>query len=326
MNKIILPLFMFLLVILSGCSLLSGTDPEFSRQKYDDWYENEQYEAALADINERLEKYPEDPYLLNEKGHVLNLMERSEDALNTLNIAIEQGNDDTLDSAYNNKSVALNELGEYEQAIVAAQKAIDLSDQEPEQFINMGNAHSLLERDQRALEYYDKALEIDDSAPYALYGKGVSLYYLTEYEEAIPYLEKYIETYPDDTDGLWYLVYSYDLLEDYNATLPYLDKIIQVESEQSLAALDYKGLMLTYSGNFTEAEELYNSIIEQFPNDGIGYYGKSVALVQQGEIEQGLEELDQSIRIDEDYKDIAYSDPLFAPIYDDETFIQLTEY
>ncbi|SFL59047.1 TPR repeat-containing protein [Gracilibacillus orientalis] len=324
MSKKFWSLFMFSFIMLSGCSLLSDTDPEFSREKYDDWYEQEQYELALEEVNQRLEKYPEDPLLHNEKGYVLNLMGQHEEALQPLDQAIEL--DDQMDSAFNNKALSLNELGDYEQAIVAAQKAIDISDKEPEQFINMGNAHSLLERDEKALEYYNKALEIDDSAPNALYGKGISLYFLAEYEKGIPYLERYIKAYPEDIDGLWYLVYSHDLLEEYSDTIPYLDKIIELESEQPLDALDYKGLMLTYAGNFKEAEEVYNNIIEQYPNEALGYYGKSIALVQQGEVDQGLEELDKSIELNDTFKDTAYNDPLFSPIYEDETFIELTEY
>ncbi|WP_112180274.1 MULTISPECIES: tetratricopeptide repeat protein [Paraliobacillus] len=324
MNKKIWSLFVFLLIILSGCSLLSATDPEFSREKYDEWYEKEQYDLALEDVNQRLERYPEDPILYNEKGYALNFIGQYEEAIQSLNKAIEL--DNQMDGAFNNMALSLNELGEYEQAIVAAQKAIDISDKEPEQFINMGNAHYMLERYEKALDYYNKALAIDDSAPYALYGKGVSLYYLYEDEKGIPYLVQYIKTYPEDIDALWYLVYLHDSLGEYSDTIPYLNKIMELESEQSLNALDYKGLMLTYAGNFKEAEEVYNTFIEQFPNEAIGYYGKGVALVQQGEIDHGLEELTRSIELDNTLRDTAYNDPLLSTIYDDETFIELTEY
>ncbi|WP_117170314.1 tetratricopeptide repeat protein [Paraliobacillus sediminis] len=324
MNKKIWSLFVFSFIILSGCNLLSATDPEFSREKYDKWYEKEQYDLALEDVNQRLEKYPEDPILYNEKGYALNFIGQYEEAIQSLNKAIEL--DNQMDGAFNNKALSLNELGEYEQAIVAGQKAIDISDKEPEQFINMGNAHYMLERYEKALEYYDKALAIDASAPYALYGKGVSLYFLYEDEKGIPYLEQYIKAYPEDIDALWYLVYLHDSLEEYSDTIPYLNKIIEFESEQPVNALDYKGLMLTHAGNFKEAEEVYNTVIEQFPNEAIGYYGKGVALVQQGEIDSGLEGLARSIELNDTLKDTAYNDPLLSSIYDNETFIELTEY
>ncbi|GAE31954.1 TPR repeat protein [Halalkalibacter hemicellulosilyticusJCM 9152] len=317
-------LFIFSLMMLTGCYLLSDLDPEFSREKYEKWYENEQYELALEDVKQRLEKFPEDPMLHNEKGYVLHVLGRYEEALQSLNKAIEL--DNLMDSALNNKAMSLNKLGEYEQAIVAAQQAIDISDKEPEQFINMGNAHFLLERYEKALEYYNHALAIDDHAPYALYGKGVSLYFLYEDEKAVPYLEHYIKVYPDDIDGLWYLVYVHEALGEYSDTLPYLNKIIEFEEEHQLNALDYKGFMLTYAGHFKEAEEIYNYIIEQYPNEGIGYYGKSVALVQQGEIDQGLEELARAIELIDTLKDTAFNDPLLSTIYDNETFIELTGY
>ncbi|WP_078578381.1 tetratricopeptide repeat protein [Salipaludibacillus agaradhaerens] len=324
MNKRFWPLLMFSLIILSGCLLKGQADPDFSREKYDSWYEKDQYELALEDLNERLEAYPEDPYLHNEKGYALQSIGQHEEALESLKKATELN--DQLDAAFNNKAWALNELGEYEQAIVAAQKAIDISDKEPEQFINMGNAHFSLERYEKAIEYYDEALAIDDRTPFALYGKGISLYFLFEDEEALPYLETFIEGSPEDTDGLWYLVYTHESLGEYRDTITYLNRIIELDEEQRLNALDYKGFMLTYAGDFEDAEDIYNAIIEEYPNEAIGYYGKGVALVQQGEIDQGLEELAKSIDLEDAFKDTAYTDPLLSTIYDDETFIELTDY
>ncbi|KYG28121.1 tetratricopeptide repeat protein [Alkalihalobacillus trypoxylicola] len=323
--KIKLGILMALFLILSGCQLLSSdVDRQFPRETYDKWYEEEQYEVALEDVNERLEKYPNDPILHNEKGLLLYYVGQYEESLQSLDKGIEL--DDQMDAAYNNKALTLNELGEYEQAIVAAQKAIDMSDQEPEQFINMGNAHYGLQRYENALEYYNQALEIDDSSPFALYGKGVSLYFLMEDEQALPYLEQYIQVYPEDTDALFYLVSTHEELGEYSEAIPYLDRIIELSTEDKLYALDYKGLLLLYEGNYNEAVEAYDEMIVEFPNEAIGYYGKGVVLVQQGELDQGLDHLAQSIEIDEFLKDTAYSDPMLSSIYDYEPFIELTEY
>ncbi|WP_066189685.1 MULTISPECIES: tetratricopeptide repeat protein [Gracilibacillus] len=312
-----------LLFIMTGCSLLSSTDTSFSREDYDNWYQQGEFETALVDVNERLSDYPEDAYLLNEKGYILNELERYEEAQETLEEAVEI--DDQSDSAYTNLALSLNELDEYEQAIVAAQKAIDISEDEPEQFINMGNAHSMLERDEKALEYYNKALEIDPTAPYALYGKGVSLYFLERYEESIPFLEDYLQTYPEDIDALRYLVYSNDLAENYEGTIPYIEKLIELEPEREIDNMDYKGLMLTYAGKLEEAEAFYTDMTEQFPEEGVGFYGLSVALIQQGNTDDGLANLEEAIALNSELRDVAYSDPLLEPVYEDETFIQLTE-
>ncbi|MDX8044400.1 tetratricopeptide repeat protein [Gracilibacillus sp. S3-1-1] len=315
--------FLLLLALFSGCSLFSSTDPDFSREQYDKWYEQGKFDEAANYIEERLEKYPEDPYLYNEKGYMLNMQEQYEEALKALDEAIEL--DDKLDNAYTNQALSYNELGEYEKAIIAAQKAIDISDQEPEQFINMGNAHFGLERDENAIEYYDKALEIEPDTPYALYGKGVALYFLEEFEKSIENLNKYIEADPTDKDALWYLVYAADSLGEYHATIPYLDQLIELNTDQQLDAIDYKGLMLAYNGDFEESEDVYDTIIDQFNTEAIGYYGKGVALVLQGDTDEGLKQLSSAIQINPELKDTAYSDPLFASVYDDETFIELTE-
>ncbi|GAB2567243.1 tetratricopeptide repeat protein [Gracilibacillus alcaliphilus] len=323
MKTKILILCAALLALMTGCSLLSSTDTSFPRDEYDNWYAQEQFDTALADINQRLEDYPEDAYLLNEKGYILNELERYEEAQKTLEEAVEI--DDQSDSAYTNLALSLNELGEYEQAIVAAQKAIDISENEPEQFINMGNAHSMLERDEKALEYYDKALEIDPTTPYGLYGKGVTLYFLEEFEDSIPYLEQYLDIFPNDVDAIRYIVYANDILENFESTIPYIDQLIELEPERQIDNLDYKGLMLIYAGQLDEAEAFYTEMTEAFPDEGVGYYGQSTALIQQGEIEEGLAKLEEAIELNIDLRDIAYSDPLFEPVYENDTFIELTE-
>lgn len=281
MRKILLSPFIILL--LAGCTLFSS-DLGFSRELYDDYYDKGEYKEALAYVNERIEKYPEDPYLLSEKGFILLELDEYEEALDVINKAAEYEED--MGTILNNKAVALNGLGRYEEAVDNAKKAIEIEPNEPEQYGNMGNSLFYLERYQEALTYYDLALDIEPRLDFALYGKGSAHYYLDEYEESIEAFESYLTLDPFDLDTLWYFVNIYEELEDYEKSIEYLDLLMENGEEDIFSTLDYKGYLLTLMEQFDDAIEVYENLIEQYPDDAYSYYGKGVALINAGEIDE----------------------------------------
>ncbi|WP_080874475.1 tetratricopeptide repeat protein [Oceanobacillus timonensis] len=288
-------------------------------------YANENYDEALDLIEESLEEYPEEAFLYNDKGYVLVELGRPEEAKEALETAIEL--DETMESAYNNLSYALSDLGEFEEAMDAAQTAIDLNSNTPEQYIAMGNALSMLDRDEEAIPYFEEALEIEPDVDFALYGMGVSLLYLEETEESIVYLEKFLQQHPEDVDALDMLVYAYELTEDYEEALQYADIVLEMDDEANIIYnLDYKGILLAKNDQLDEAEELYEDMLEEHPLDkGVAYYGLAFIDIQRGEIDEGLDKLEEVLEVDPDLIEYAVTDPLFEDILDNERFIELVE-
>ncbi|MEK4301515.1 tetratricopeptide repeat protein [Oceanobacillus sp. FSL W8-0428] len=207
----------------------------------------------------------------------------------------------------------------------AVTKAIELKPDAPEQYVALGNALVMLDRDEEALEYFDKALEIDPKLDYALYGKGGALFYLEEYEESITYLETYLELEPTDVDVLDALVYAYEMTGDYEETIKYNDIVIEIDEDENLIYnIDYKGILLTENGQLDEAEQLYEKMLEEHPLEkGIAYYGLSFIHIYRGEIDEGLDQLEDAAAEDPNLIDYAASDPMFEEVYDNERFIEL---
>src|SRR5690625_1350170 len=106
MRTIFFTLLTFI-IFLSGCHFLLSSDPTFSNEKYEEFYELENYEGALQRVEERLQKYPKDPFLHNEKGFILLELEQNEKALAAFDYAIQSNDKNVLDSAHNNKAIAL---------------------------------------------------------------------------------------------------------------------------------------------------------------------------------------------------------------------------
>lgn len=311
------------LSLLFGCSALLGNDPTFSRERYDNFYMLGNYEGALKRVEERLEKYPKDPFLLNERGYILIEMGRYDEAVNPLNQAIQISDKSVLDSALNNRAAAYNEIGRFEEALDDAKKSINLQPNEPEAYLNMGNALLSLERYSEALTYYDLALDLDAAFAVALYGKGLSLYYLSDFDGALDYLDQYIAINPDDSDAFWYMAYIYDELGEYDNALSYMEKIYQPNSEEEFEVMDYMGLLFANLNLMEESLDIYEQLVSKYPDEPYSYYGKGVALINLGNTKPGIDAIKSAIHLDPAIIELAINDPLLEKVHNHDEFSRM---
>ncbi|WXU00459.1 MAG: Photosystem I assembly protein Ycf3 [Catillopecten margaritatus gill symbiont] len=81
-----------------------------------------------------------------------------QEAIDAYKKAIEIKPDE--DRAYNNMGIAYGKLGQYQEAIDAYKKAIEIKPDKDEAYYNMGIAHDKLGQHQEAIDAYKKAIEI----------------------------------------------------------------------------------------------------------------------------------------------------------------------
>jgi tetratricopeptide (TPR) repeat protein len=98
---------------------------------------------------------------------------RYEEALEAYNKAIKIKPD--YHEAWSNKGNALRKLGRYNEALEACNKAIEIKPDHNEAWLNKGNALVNLDRYYEALEAFNKAIEIIPDYFEAWYNKGVVL-------------------------------------------------------------------------------------------------------------------------------------------------------
>ena len=101
--------------------------------------------------------------------------------------------------AWNNKGVALEKLGRYEEAIRCFDKALEIINSEKDESVWFGKGFAFynLGRYEEAIRCYDKALKIDPEDEVGWYIKGVALAELGRYEEAIRCFDKALEIDPE---------------------------------------------------------------------------------------------------------------------------------
>ncbi len=169
--------------------------------------------GALEALQEGFEKYPEDNTVLTSMIQIYLDMDKTEDAMRYLDLAIEREPDN---ATYHFAKGTLHEkLGETDQAIEAYEDAIELDDTFFNAYYNLG-----------AL-YYNQGVQQIEVANAVPTNKNEE--YEAElkkadewFEKALPYMERCYELRPDDTmtkESLKNLYYRLKDMENYNKML-----------------------------------------------------------------------------------------------------------
>ena len=90
-----------------------------------------------------------------------------------------------LATAYKNRGNALDDKGEYEQALEDYVRAIETNPQDAEAFNSRGTTHIALERYRLAVDDFDQAIRINPSSPVALGNRCFAKAVLGELEQAL---------------------------------------------------------------------------------------------------------------------------------------------
>ena len=120
--------------------------------------------SALKGYDKIIKINPEDPDVWNAKGNILSELERTEEALDCYDKALELCLDITPDSAmWNRKGNALMELGRYDEALKCYNEALKHDSGNDAFICNKGVALLELNRYEKAIECFRRALVINPS-------------------------------------------------------------------------------------------------------------------------------------------------------------------
>lgn len=173
--------------------------------------------GALTALQTGFEKYPEDTDILNNMIQMYLDIDKTEDAMKYLDMAIKQ--DPTNTTYLFAQGTLLERLGEEEKAIAVYEKAIEVDANFFNGYYNLG------------VLYYNKGvkqIEIANSVPanqnekYQAELKKADIWW----EKALPYMEKCDELQPNDNmtlESLKNLYYRTKQMEKYNAILEQLN-------------------------------------------------------------------------------------------------------
>jgi Flp pilus assembly protein TadD len=138
---------------------------------------------ALADLQESVRLDPGSAEALYNRGNVLALLERREEALVSYAEAVRLKPDHA--EAFHNRGAVLQMLGRYADAVEAYTETLRLKPDHAEAFFNRGNSLALQGRNDEALPDYAEAICLKPGHAGAFNNRGLALQDLGRFDEAL---------------------------------------------------------------------------------------------------------------------------------------------
>jgi tetratricopeptide (TPR) repeat protein len=186
---------------------------------------------------------------------------------------------------YLTRGDAYYEAGDYQQALDAYNRALELRPDDPDTLNNRGNALGKLERHEQALKDYNRALELEPHDPDTLSNHGAALANVGRHEDALKDFNRALELRPDHPDAL------------YN-----------------------RGLALHRAGHYENAIKDYNRALELTPNHPATLYNRACTYSMWGNFEEALRGLEAAIKGNEKYRKKARTDEDFENLRNDPAY------
>jgi tetratricopeptide (TPR) repeat protein len=157
--------------------------------------------------------------------------------------------------------------GEYEQALTAFNTALELDDQQPALWANIGNTHSKLNRTDQAVEAYQKAIELAPEDPTLYQNMGGLYASMGDTDKARELYQKAVSlsAYGDPRD----------------------------------AAVNYYNMGVTFinSGNTEEAIEALTKALEADPEYAEAHYQLGISMLGTGQMEESAGHLKKYLEL-----------------------------
>ncbi len=210
-------------------------------------------------------------------------------------------NDDYLLFCYGYANCAIEQ---YEKAIEAYLKSIDIDSNSDEAWYNLGNAYHMIGNYEKAIEAFQKSIEIkpNDSAWYNL---GYTFIKIKEYQQAIDAFQKSIEIKPDKNEAWNNLGNAFGEIGEYQKAIDAYQRSIKMDVFNDTA---WHNLGYTYSinGEYHKAVEAFQKAIEIHPDYDNAWCHLGNVYANMKEYQMSIEAYHKAIKIKPD-NDIAWN-------------------
>lgn len=211
---------------------------------------------------------------------------------NALNI------DPNFSEAWAFKGEALMHIGNYTEALASFDNALYLKNDSAEVWLNHGYVLGKLYRYKEALESYNESIRLDNrSMKNAWYNKGNILGILGNYEEALKSYDIALSIDANFSEAWNNRGHYLDKIGKYNEALSSYDKATEINPNYT-DAWHNRGYTFSRLGRYKEAVDSYSKAIILNPTDIKSLIGKGTSLVFLGRYDEALTTFDEVIRID----------------------------
>ena len=264
-------------------------------------FNNNDYEKAISYLDEIIDIYNKDIIAYSDNEFIIysGPYENNNEYEEERNIDEEEINSthNTLVDAYYNRAISKYNLKNYEGAIEDLDKVIELSPEKINAYYNRGHSKSYLGRYEEGIKDFKKVLEFNEDDAEARYYVGLGYFYLENYEEAIENFDKILSLDNEIYDAYYYRGICKSNLELYNEAKEDYQKALECEPENIINIYNDFGLLEYKLGNYKNAINYYNKIIETDDSIYYVYYNKALAEEALELYDEALKDYDKSIEL-----------------------------
>ncbi|MEG4858311.1 CHAT domain-containing protein [Microcoleus sp. K1-B6] len=175
-------------------------------------------------------------------------------------------------NGYNNRGLELAKLGQYEEAIAAYDKALEIDPEFHCAWNRKGITLNYWGRYSEAIAAFNECLKIQPEFHSAWNGKGNALNHLERYSEALKVFNKCLKIQPNFHWAWVGKGIALNHLRCYSEAIVSFDKALELTGDQLWRAWDYRGLAFLYSGRYSEAIQNWDEGLEKYQPSNRDYH------------------------------------------------------
>ncbi|MDR4497770.1 MAG: tetratricopeptide repeat protein [Candidatus Scalindua sp.] len=235
-----------------------------------EYYNNERWDEAIAEINKAMALNPEykDSFykfgLAHYKGGFY------DKAITAYSLSLKLNPNDFR--VYCDRGLAYGKNGQYDKAIADYDQAIKLDPKHAKVYVGRGVAFKNKGEDEKAIADYTQAIKLNSTYALAYYNRGLVHQKKGRYEKAIADFDQALKSNPKYTNAY----YS-------------------------------RGLAYHYTGQYEKAVADYTESIRLNPKDADAYFGRGYAQYYKGQYDKAIADYDQALKLDPKYTDVYYN-------------------
>ena len=205
---------------------------------------------------------------------------------------------DDFSSAWFNKANSYSRMEQYEDAIDSYKRTLDIDSSDGTTYFHIATCYEELENLEMALNYYHKSISSDPYFADAFLNLGFLYQELGRLNEGIHYVKKALELDPKQVDYLLAYGSLQIRMGFYTEAFQAFEEVIKIQDDQKeVWSLYAHGLYV--SGERRSAKKLIQRAITMLPDNAMNYLCYAAILFKEGNINEGLEETENSIIIDQ---------------------------
>lgn len=240
-----------------------------------------------------------------------------EKALEAYNRALDLRPDhaDTL----TNRGAALASLGRNEDALAEFNRSLEIRSDEPTTLYNRGATLGTLGRQEEAIADYSRALELRPDRPATLNNRGAALIRLERVQEALLDFSRALKFRPHDPATLNNRGAALHALGRPEEALPDYNRSLEIRADDP-ETLSNRGLALRNLRRHNEALADFNRALELRPGYTKAEYNLACLFSAQGRPRESIEWLEKAIGTDSQYRAMAREDEDFENLGNDPEY------